>query len=390
MTEQKDDAFYLQTLECVPTYDVDAVRNAVDEQLTFLRIEEDVAPEMKVLIKPNLVGDYHPYFATTTHPVVVEAIADWLIRHGCRNVCIADSPAGAVSTMSNFDYDRFYQKVGYDHLERKGIQLNRDTGWGERRSPEGCKNKSFHLLNAVLNADYIINVPKLKTHNTTTVSFGIKNLFGCVPDIQKPVFHARYPRQKDFCNMLVELAMTVKPSLTVVDGIEIMEGNGPVAGEKRNLGMLFAAKDVFSQDRVLAELLGVPPDKIGMIQAAEQKGLLHSPVVASRTFVENTPIPPLKLPDVKTSHTVKERLAAAYHVLAKKGEKAILTVQPTHVPQNCDLCLRCVNSCPVHAISAENGKIAFQYDKCIGCLCCHETCSNHAIGTQKQLKMKKN
>ena len=389
MTEQKKDAFYLQTVEWVPTYDADAVRKAVYRQFALLKIEEDVTPEMSVLIKPNLVGDYHPFLATTTHPAVVEAIADWLIGHGCRNVCIADSPAGAVSTMPNFDYDRFYRKVGYDSLEREGVQLNRDPGWGERRTPDGCRNKSFHLLNAVLNADYIINVPKLKTHNTTTVSFGIKNLFGCVPDIQKPVFHARYPRQKDFCNMLVELAMTVRPSLTVVDGIEIMEGNGPVAGEKRNLGMLFAAKDVFSQDRFLADLLGVDPDRITMIQSAGQKGLLRRPVVAGRTSAEDTPIRPLKLPDVKTSHTAKEKLTAAYHVLAEKGERVFLTVQPTPVPENCSLCLRCVNSCPVHAISAENGKIAFRYDRCIGCLCCHEICSDHAIGIQKQRKGKR-
>lgn len=105
--------------------------------------------------------------------------------------------------------------------------------------------KSYNLLNAVCDADYIINVPKLKTHNKTVISFGVKNLFGCIPDIQKPTFHAKYSRIGDFANMLVELAMTVKPAITVIDAVEILEHNGPVTGKKRELGLLFGAKDVF-------------------------------------------------------------------------------------------------------------------------------------------------
>ena len=389
MKEKKEGARYVQTVEKVGGYDADAIRNAVDREFAALEIEKEISPEMKVLLKPNLVGDYNPFFAVTTNPAVVEAVAGWLTDHGCRNVCIADSPGGAVSTMPDFDYDAFYRGVGYDRLERNGVWLNRDTGWGVKQAPEGCRNRSFHLLNAVLEADYIINIPKLKTHNTTTVSIGIKNLFGCVPDIQKPIFHAKYPRRSDFSNMLVELAMTVNPSLTVVDGIEILEGNGPVAGKKRDLGLLCAAKDVFSQDRFLAETLGVRAESVGMLAEAERKGLFRTPELRSGSFDAGAQIPPLVLPDLQTSDTVLQKLKAVYQILNSKKDQLFVSVQPAYVPGNCSHCLRCVSSCPVKAISIEQGQIRFRYDACIGCLCCHEVCSSKAITVQKRRKKKR-
>lgn len=379
---------YIQTVEYVEDYDPTALREAIDREFSFLQIEKDLKPEMKILIKPNLVGDYNPAFAATTHPAVVAAVADWLTAHGCRNIVIADSPGGALSVTPGFAYDSFYERVNYHTLEKNGVRLNRDKGWGVRQSPAGCQNRSFHLLNAVLEADYIINIAKLKTHNITGISFGIKNLFGCVPDIQKPVFHARYPRQKDFNNMFVELAMTVAPSLTVVDGIVAMEGNGPVAGKKRQLGMLFAAKDVFSQDCFIAKLLGLDPSSVEMLCAAKRKGLLHCARVRSRSFEPVRNIAPLVLPDIKRATTAQEKMQSRLRLLLRKKDEWLMQVSPVYVPQKCSMCLRCVNSCPVHAITVENNTLHFHTQRCIGCLCCHEICSNQAITVQKKLKIR--
>ncbi len=123
--------------------------------------------------------------------------------------------------------------------------MNYDTGWKTRSNAAGsgiCPQ--FNLIQLVVDADYIINVPKLKTHSMTVLSGGIKNLFGCVPGLQKPEMHYRYQDQAAFARMLVELAHTVAPNVTVMDATEAMEGNGPTGGSVRKTGVLMASKDV--------------------------------------------------------------------------------------------------------------------------------------------------
>ena len=380
---------YIQAIEKTPSYQADELRRSVDALFCALEIEKDLRPGMRVLLKPNLMGDYNTYFSVTTNPAVAQAAAQWLFEHGVKDVLLADSPSGSVCRMPGFRYDSFYESAGYAYLAELGVRLNADAGWRAVPAPDGCVLKEYNILNAVADADYVINLPKLKTHNKTVISFGVKNLFGCVPDIQKPAFHARYPRIADFANMLVELAMTVRPDLTLIDGIEILEHNGPVAGEKRHLGLLFAAKDVFSQDAFLAELLGVDEEKTELLRIARTKGLVRPAQTVSGTFTGDEAIPPLKLADVFTARTTTERVSSLLHMAADKAEQLLLAQTPRMQPKACVRCMRCLRSCPVGAISDSDGSLHIDTQKCIGCLCCTEVCTHRAIRIKTGLKRRK-
>ena len=80
----------------------------------------------------------------------------------------------------------------------------------------------------------------------TGYSGGIKNLFGTIPGLEKPQLHYRWPDIDDFSRMLLEVAQTVNPQLTVIDAIDAMEGNGPTGGTVRPMHMLFAARDFYT------------------------------------------------------------------------------------------------------------------------------------------------
>ena len=67
----------------------------------------------------------------------------------------------------------------------------------------------------------------------TGYSGGIKNMFGTIPGLEKPQLHYRWPDIDDFSRMLLEVAQTVNPQLTVIDAIDAMEGNGPTGGTVR-------------------------------------------------------------------------------------------------------------------------------------------------------------
>ena len=137
--------------------------------------------------------------------------------------------------------------------------------------PAGFKNPcSFHLITPIVLT--IINICKLKTHAMTGYSGGIKNLFGTIPGLEKPQMHYRWPEIEDFSNMLLELAQTVAPQLTVIDAIDAMEGNGPTGGTSHPLHMLLAAKDFYTQDCFAAKLMGLEPTEIVMLRQALEKG----------------------------------------------------------------------------------------------------------------------
>ena len=380
---------YIQAIEKVPSYDEAALKTAIDALFQTLQVEKDLRPGMRVLLKPNLLGDYNTYFSVTTNPAVVAAVADWLSAHGITDVTVADSPGGSACRMPGFNFADFYENAGYSFLAQRGVRLNTDSGWRSVPAPKGCVLKDYNILNVIADADYIINTPKLKTHNKTVISFGVKNLFGCVPDIQKPAFHARYPRIADFANMLVELAMTVKPALTVIDAVEIMEHNGPVAGEKRQLGMLFAAKDVFSQDAFLAQLLGVDEEKTDLLRIARSKGLVRAAQVMSGTFKPDETVAPLKLPDIFTVNSLPEKVVSLLHMAADKAGELLFTQTPCINNKACARCLRCLHSCPAGAIADNGSSLEIDTKKCIHCLCCSEVCTHRAIRIKTEIKKRR-
>ena len=168
-----------------------------------------------------------------------------------------------------------------------------------------------------MEADYIINICKLKTHAMTGYSGGIKNLFGTIPGLEKPQMHYRWPEIEDFSNMLLELAQTVAPNLTVIDAIDAMEGNGPTGGTSHPLHMLLAAKDFYTQDCFAAKLMGLEPTEIVMLRQALEKGLARPKELA----LVGDPVPeglsPFQKPDtIKLDFTngVPKIFTQAFHV----------------------------------------------------------------------------
>ena len=120
-----------------------------------------------------------------------------------------------------------------DVAKELGIELNYDTGYQERSIPEGVVMKRFTIINQVCDADVIISVCKLKTHMFAHFSGAVKNTFGVVPGLDKPVFHSRFPDFTDFAEMLVDLNELIRPDFVIMDAIVGMEGNGPMGGSPK-------------------------------------------------------------------------------------------------------------------------------------------------------------
>ena len=264
------------------SYEEALITQAVERLFSELSISSALFEGKKVLIKPNLLMRRRPEEATTTHPQVVLSVIEWIKRAGAAEIVLADSPGGLYTPSQ---LRSIYSACGMEDVAKKsGCVLNLETGSGTvpSKNPKLCQD--FNLIDPVRKADVIVSVGKLKTHCMTGLSGGVKNLFGCIPGLQKPQLHYRYQNKREFCSMLVDLAQTVAPVLTIMDAVESMEGNGPSGGSVRKTGFLIASQNPFCLDRFLCDLIAMTPQQVPTVAESIQRGLC--PEMLSRLLEE--------------------------------------------------------------------------------------------------------
>lgn len=370
----------LQALYNVPEYDTELLYTAICKAMDALSIKKDLRPDMKVVIKPNLVMAKSPSFPATTHPLVIKAVVRWLKEQDITNIVLAESSGG----LYNAEYMKnIYHVCGMKQLEPE-VSLNMDFSARTVNCPPHFANHSFHLITPICEADYIINICKLKTHAMTGYSGGIKNLFGTIPGLEKPQMHYRWPDIEDFSRMLLEVAETVNPQLTIIDAIDAMEGNGPTGGTSHPMHLLFAARDFYTQDFFAANLMGLAPMEIVMLRQAVEAGLAKPGEIT----LTGDPVPkdltPFQVPDTKKL----DFTGALPGFLRKPFTKIagrLLKSYPLLHKELCVGCGKCAESCPAHIITIEKKKARFQKKGCISCFCCQEMCPMKAISVKKAL-----
>lgn len=362
-------------------YSAEALLKAVEAHFTAFNMESIITPEKKVLIKPNLLMKRSPDMGTTTHPLVVEAIISKLKSMGVNNITIADSPGGPFTKSA---LEAIYSVTGYKELAQKtGVALNYDTGFKAVKNSGGVCSKEFNIINPVADADIIINVPKFKTHGMVVMSAGVKNLFGCVPGLQKPELHFRFNDKYEFCGMLVDLCETVKPTLTIVDAVVSMEGNGPSSGELKKTGFTISAMDIHALDYALCSYINLKAEDVLTVKHAMERQLspgsmeeiiwLNEKLEVNKTFTH---------PD---SHGInfEADIPKFLRRPAKFVIKNFLTPRPVIYKKTCIGCGKCEESCAPGAVKVVNKKAVIDYKKCIKCYCCHEMCPIKSIGIKK-------
>jgi len=220
----------------------------------------------RVLLKPNLLTGSRPTKECTTRPELVYCVAKMVQAAGGKPF-LGDSPAfGSVKGIAKANgLLPLAEELGIPIVEFHGKRYETE-GEGELHH--------LRLSKEAMDADVVINLPKVKSHMQLTLTLGVKNLFGCVPGKMKAWWHMEAGKDVErFAQMLVETARTINPELTILDGIIGHEGNGPSAGEPRSLGVLAASCDVFALDRVMVDILGVKPENVPTVAAAMRAGL---------------------------------------------------------------------------------------------------------------------
>jgi len=273
------------------SYERQVLRDALSTLQPLGGMAAFVKPGDRVLLKPNLLTGSRPGKECTTRPELVYAVAQLVIDAGGKPF-LGDSPAfgsakGVAAANGYLALSEFNLPIVEFHGKRVSV-TNRDSYSSETatldtipHSPTGDasqsgENRYNHLLlcKEAMEADVVINLPKVKSHMQLTLTMGVKNLFGCVPGKMKAWWHMEAGKDANrFGQMLVETARAINPDLTILDGIIGHEGNGPSGGEPRHLGILGASSNVFALDRAMVEILNVAPDVVPTIAAQSRLGL---------------------------------------------------------------------------------------------------------------------
>lgn len=359
------------------SYDPALMDQAVEEHFRLLSLDELLRPGMKVTVKPNLLLKRRPEEGTTTHPELVAAIIRRLRKAGVTDITVADSPGGLYTVAQ---LTGIYRAAGMEKAaEENGASLNFDVGSVKTPSRNGVTSPFFPIINPVAEADLIISVCKLKSHCMAGLSGGVKNLFGCIPGLTKPDYHWRYPKEEDFCSMLLDLCETVRPAITFCDAVVSMEGDGPSAGELRQTNMTLCSTSPYELDLALCRVIGRKEDDILTIRLAKERGICRE------TFndLEFCGDELLCYPDFRRPRTASldfvSSVPAFLRPIARPIVKTFLTTRPHIDLKKCIGCGKCAESCPAHTIRIEKGKARIDRRECIRCYCCHEMCPVRAI-----------
>ena len=218
-----------------------------------------------VIIKPNLVVAKPPETGATTDSRVCKTIANMVRELGAK-------PIIAESSFVGLDTEEAIQVAGYGKLRKDGYEVidlkKKGIETVKVSIPKGKALKEVTLPKIVVEANLIISVPKMKTHDQAEVTLALKNMKGVLPDAYKRKFHHVF----GVFQSVADLMTVIKPAFSVVDGIVAMNGLGPAFGDPLEMDLIIAGKDAVAVDAVTAKIMGFEPQECGCLrEAAESK-----------------------------------------------------------------------------------------------------------------------
>lgn len=242
------------------SYKNDEVSNAIDA--IFSNFTDIILPGEKVLIKPNMLIAEDPELGAITHPEIIKA------------VCLKVIEAGAKPFIGDSSAFHSPQKVAKqagltDFTEKHNIPIINLTAKKKVYITLNNKKHNFYMSKFALEADKIINLPKLKAHAQMRYTGAVKNMFGCVPGKIKALRHMTCNKNLEkFCKMIILNYKLVKPQLNIMDAVISLEEKGPRGGKVKNTGFIAASADAFCLDKAMAHICNLTEENNPLLKKA--------------------------------------------------------------------------------------------------------------------------
>jgi len=369
------------------------VREALDEWSFLLPKRQDA----RILLKPNFNSNFNALTGNTTDMRLLAAVIEFLQEQGYSNLVIGEGTSSGfareeISVIHRLRADRL--AIHYD------VEMVDMNSWPQSVDVPLENGVLVQVADLLKKADFVINMPKLKTHFEVGMSVCLKNLIGvCIGRTNKKKIHGSLAKN------IIHLNEVIKPHLHIVDGLIAMEGNGPSRGTPVNYGKVIIGTNPFQLDHICARLIGFPREDVKTLVEARNMGYISDSEYIKWENIsldgyeqefrrpKVTPWVAFVINPRFQKHLIKIRYAPVVNsVCSTKLVKNIFYL--TGVSQErilaeeselrfevdrelCDECGKCEEYCPLGL--SLNEILSGGGDKCIGCLYCYSVCPNKAI-----------
>ena len=358
-------------------YEGKRVYEAIEKSLGLLGgIDKLIRPRSNVFIKINhLSPPSPPEKAIVTHPEFTGQVIRILQKIGCRITVGDDIQGGGRDGFLVSGYRRVCRETGARLLNLKEAGFRKVDCGGELL-------KTAYVSSAVLDADFVVNLPKLKTHALTAFTGAVKNMYGVLPAGQRHRLHGEFQTNDSFSRMLVDLYAGRAPRLTIMDGVVAMEGQGPSGGTPRAAGLVLAGADGVAVDAAAAHILGYGAEEVLTTVFARQRGVgagdLEDIEIVGEDLASLS-IRGFRKPTLAVELMRRKMPARIYGFVSRQ-----MVLTPEVRRDRCTACRECIRICPAEAISLESGGAVIDPASCIHCLCCNEVCRDNAIRLKRK------
>jgi len=216
----------------------------------------------RVLLKPNLVEPCRDIPHMTTHPAVIIAASEVFRRWGA-TVRVGEAPGHVRDTEMALNESGVGEALRDAGLTFADLNYEQ-VGWRRNRG-RFSPLRGIYFPQNVLEADYVVSLPKLKTHHWVGLTCSMKNFYGTLPGIKygwpKNVLH-----HNGIPQTVADINATISHSLTIVDGIDCMEGDGPILGSLKHMGLILVGSNLPAVDATAARIIGLRPERISYLQ----------------------------------------------------------------------------------------------------------------------------
>lgn len=359
------------------SYDRDEVRSAVKGAVSLAGGFPEMPP--RVLIKANLLSPSYPSMAVTTHPEVVRAICDIISSCGVNDIEIADNP-GYIFRHQELELLR---KTGMSGIQDEGVAkagLLSKNGFVEVDLQDAVSLRPMRVSKMILDAPYIFDVPKLKTHVETETTGAIKNMFGISDTDTRKRSHG-VKKHEFLLNAIIDLFLVRVPDFCILDAVEGMDGNGPSHGNPVKTGWIAVSRNALALDVVEAAIMGYKnPFAIPFLEIASRR--LSGPISKKEIDLRGADWNDLPVEGFRKASGSIRMIPAFLRGMAH----TLVTLYPNLKETACIGCGVCLKICPVQAISMGASNLpVIDASKCVRCLCCHEMCFTGAMEVRESL-----
>jgi uncharacterized protein (DUF362 family) len=250
----------------VEHYQLD-IADALSRGMRELGVNREAIQGKRILLKPNLVETASEAPHINTHPLVLRGAIEAFLRLGAATVMVAEGPGHRRDTLAVYEESGLADVLTEDRI--RFHDLNYITGYELPNAGEQTTMKTLTFPALFQEVDWIVSVAKMKTHHWTGATLSMKNLFGVMPGRYygwpKNVLH-----KVGIQNSILDINATLKPQFAIVDGIIGMEGDGPIMGDPKQVGVLVMGRNLPAVDATCCRIRGINPSNLFYLERADR------------------------------------------------------------------------------------------------------------------------